>query len=77
MLLIHGQNGVVYIDVDKEEEFANSLELHCISNFDEDLASDHMERIEASIRRRLRQDMGTPIIPASMTELKRLLKISW
>lgn len=31
---LHGQNGLVYIDQDKAEAFANSLEDQCSPNYD-------------------------------------------
>lgn len=44
---IHGENGMVYADAEKAKIFAESLELQCSPNFNED------------IRRRLRQEGET------------------
>lgn len=45
----HGNNGEVYADADKAGAFADSLELSCSPNFDEDLDLDHVERMEVSM----------------------------
>lgn len=72
---IHSVNGVVYTDNDKAEAFADTLELQCSPNFDEDLDLDHVERIESNVRRQLRlKRQRPPLRPASMRELDEALK---
>lgn len=53
-----------------QRKLLQSLELR----FDENLDLDQVERIEATVRRRLRQDVEIPISAASMAEQKKAIQ---
>lgn len=46
---IHGQCGVVYINKEKVEAFADSLEQQCLLNYNEDLDTNHVTRVHKHV----------------------------
>lgn len=70
---IHGENGLTHTAEDKAEAFADCMELQCSPNF-EDADLDHVERIEAEVRRLLRTRDRDVIRPTNPAEVKKLIQ---
>lgn len=71
---IHGENGVVFSVPEKAEAFADSFERQCTPNFvGADL--DHIELVEAEVRRKLR-DHGGHLRPTNPAEVKNRIQLT-
>lgn len=72
---IHGQRGMAYMLSEKAEVFADSLELQCAPNFDEELDLDHVELIHNTINNLINQEYEEEEIDfLEPQELHELLK---
>lgn len=71
---IHGSRGVTYDDEDKAEAFAESLELQCTPNYDENTDLDHLEDVERNVAHTINTPNDDRLSPTNVEEVKQIIK---